>query len=226
MGVLGDAVLEGRLEALHARSDGQSEETGTWFDEFFKDGGPPPAEREARIKAFLADKMVALERDKAEFCYQLIRVTGARRVVEIGTSYGVSTVYLAAAVRDNLAAVGGEGTVIGTEYEPDKARAALALFAETGLAAFVALREGDLRATLKDLEGPIDFVLMDIWLPMVMPAIEMVAPRMKTGAVVIADNTARHRDEYGSYFGYLATHGFRTMTLPFAGGLEMSVKTG
>ncbi len=224
MGVLADADLERRLAALHGASEAQTGETQAWFGEFFKDGGPPAAERDPQIKAFLADKMVALERGKAEFCYQLIRATGARRVVEIGTSYGVSTVYLAAAVRDNLAVHGGEGVVIGTEYEPEKAAAARALFAEAGLGGLIDLREGDLRETLKDLSTPIGFVLMDIWIPMVIPAIELVAPRMRTGAVVVADNTAQVFNDYGPYFEYLAAHGFRTLTLPFEGGLEMSVK--
>jgi predicted O-methyltransferase YrrM len=225
MGVLDDADLERRLAALHGASDAQTEEMNRYFGELFGPGGPPEGEREAKIKSFLADKMVALDKDKAEFCHQLVRATGARRIVEIGTSYGVSTIYLAAALRANLAG-GGEGVVIGAEYEPDKSAAARALFAETGLSALIDLREGDLRETLKDLRGPIDFVLMDIWIPMVMPAIELVGPRMRPGAVVVADNTAQVFNDYGPYFQYLADHGFRTLTLPFAGGLEMSVKGG
>ena len=225
MGVLGDPDLERRLEALHGASQAQTEEMNRYFGELFGPGGPPEAERETRIKAFLADKMVALERDKAEFCYQIIRATGARRVVEIGTSYGVSTVYLASALRANLAG-GGEGVIIGTEYEPEKAVAARALFAETSLSPLIDLREGDLRETLNDLQGLIDFVLMDIWIPMVIPAIERVAPHMRPGAVIIADNTAQVFNDYGPYFQYLAAHGFSTLTLPFEGGLEMSVKGG
>ena len=225
MGVLGNPDLERRLEGLHGASQAQTEEMNRYFGDLFGPGGPPEAERDTRIKAFLADKMVALEKDKAEFCYQLIRATGARRVVEIGTSYGVSTVYLAAALRANLAG-GGEGVVIGTEHEPEKAAAARALFAQTGLAPLIDLREGDLRETLNDLQGPIDFVLMDIWIPMVIPAIERVAPHMRPGAVIIADNTAQVFNDYGPYFQYLAAHGFSTLTLPFEGGLEMSVKGG
>jgi predicted O-methyltransferase YrrM len=226
MGVLGDADLERRVEGLHRASAAQEAPTRAWFDELFKDGGPPEAEREPKIKAYLADKMVALEKDKAEFCHQLVRATGARRIVEIGTSYGVSTVYLAEALRANLAQDGGQGVVIGTEYEPDKAAAARALFAEVGLGGLIDLREGDLRETLNNLKGPIDFVLMDIWIPMVMPAIERVGPLLKSGAVVVADNTAQVRNDYGPYFAWLAAHGFSTVTLPFAGGLEMSVKGG
>jgi predicted O-methyltransferase YrrM len=218
MGVLGDAELDRRLEALHDASEAQVGETRAWFDALFTDGGPPEAERAPKIKAYLADKMVALDKDKAEFCHQLIRATGARRIVEIGTSFGVSTLYLAAAARAN------EGVVIATEYEPDKARAARALFAETGLDSHIDLREGDLRETLKDLEGPVDFVLMDIWIQMVIPAMQILNPLIRPGGVIIADNTISVRREYGPYFEFLAANGFRTLTLPFEGGLEMSVK--
>ena len=69
----------------------------------------------------------------------------------------MSTLYLAQAVRDN-----GGGAVIATEYEPGKVAAARATFAEAGLTAFIDLREGDLRETLKVIEGDVDFVLMDI----------------------------------------------------------------
>ena len=122
----------------------------------------PPAKGE--VKAFWRDKLVALDRDKAEFCYQLCRASNARRIVEAGTSYGVSTLYLAAAVRDNVRAAGGDGVVIGTEYEPDKARAARAHFEQAGLSRFIDLREGDLRETLTEIDGPVDFMLVDIWL--------------------------------------------------------------
>ena len=86
----------------------------------------------AEIKTFLRDKLVALDRDKAEFCYQLCRANGARRIVEAGTSFGVSTLYLAAAVRDNTLAAGdgANGVVIATEHEPSKACAAKAHFQE------------------------------------------------------------------------------------------------
>src|SRR5258708_1873558 len=103
----------------------------------------PPAEEE--VKAFRSDKLVALDRNKAEFCYQLCRANNARRIVEIGTSYGVSTLYLAAAVRDNVRAVGANGVVIGTEYEANKASAARAHFEQAGLSGFLHLREGQQR---------------------------------------------------------------------------------
>jgi predicted O-methyltransferase YrrM len=133
MSVLRDPELERLLKRLHDRSDAQREDERAFYAAREKRGGPVREDDAARIKEFRRDKLVALDRDKAEFCYQLCRVGNARRIVEIGTSYGVSTLYLAAALRDNLQAGGGEGTVIGTEYEPDKAKAARGHFAEAGL---------------------------------------------------------------------------------------------
>jgi predicted O-methyltransferase YrrM len=220
MSVLRDPKLERLLTDLHGRSDAQV----AAMQAFASADGQPPAADE--IKAFRSDKFVALDRDKAEFCYQLCRATDARRIVEAGTSYGVSTLYLAAAVRDNVRARGGDGVVIGTEYEPAKASAARTHFEAAGLSRFIDLREGDLRETLKPVEGPVDFMLVDIWVAMARPALELVAPHLKAGAIVVCDNTDVHRDDYADYLAFIGNpaNGFRTMTLPFAGGLELSVR--
>jgi len=220
MSVLDDPELERLLARLHARSDEQV----AAIERFYGDRPQPPTDDE--IKAFRGDKLVALDRDKAEFCYQLCRANNVRRVVEVGTSYGVSTLYLAAAVRDNVRLAGGGGVVIGTEYEPDKASAARAHFEEAGLGNFIDLREGDLRETLKQIDGPVDFVLMDVWIAMARPALELVARHLRAGAIVICDNTEQHRGDYADYFAFLEerANGFRTMTLPFSGGLEFSVR--
>jgi predicted O-methyltransferase YrrM len=221
MSVIGDPELESLLAGLHARSDEQAAAMRS-FDASRTNQAPPPAAQEAR--AFLSDKLVALDSDKAEFCYQLCRANNARRIVEIGTSYGVSTLYLAAAVRDNVRAGGGNGVVIGTEYEANKAAAARTHFEQAGLSHFIDLREGDLRQTLRQIDGPVDFMLVDIWITMARPALELVTPHLRPGAIVIADNTAQYRSEYADYFAFLNAQGFRTMTLPFDGGLEMSVR--
>lgn len=219
MSVLRDPNLEQLLATLHARSDDQA----AAIKAFHAGQARPPADE--ALKAFRRDKLVALDRDKAEFCYQLCRATHARRIVEAGTSYGVSTLYLAAAVRDNIHH-GGEGVVIGTEYEPAKAQAARTHFAAAGLDHLIELREGDLRETLRQLPGPIDFMLVDIWVGMAQPALALVTPHLRPGAVVVCDNTGRHRSDYAAYFAFLndPANGFRTMTLPFDGGLEVSVR--
>ena len=223
MSVIQDPSLDRFLLSLHARSDAQAAALAEFEERRLQQLNAPSEEE---IKRFRSDKFVALDRDKAEFCYQLCRALNARRIVEIGTSFGVSTLYLAAAVRDNVGQDGGNGIVIGTEYEPRKAEAARANFAQAGLAGYIDLREGDLRDTLQVIEGPVDFLLMDIWVKMARPAIELVAPSLRPGAVVICDNTELFRSDYAAYFAFLndTANGFRTMTLPFQGGLEFSVR--
>lgn len=222
MSVLTDTALQARIDGLQAASIAQEAETSRYFSERAKKGDLSWDGLDAAADRFMADKLVALEPIKAEFCHMLCRALRATRVVEIGTSYGVSTLYLADAVRAN-----GGGVVIGTEYEPAKAAAARASFEAAGVADLIDLREGDLRATLKDLEGPIDFVLMDIWTEMARPALELVHPHLRPGAVIVADNTTSFRHAYRHFFEFVADpkNGLTTMTLPFDGGLEMVVKS-
>jgi predicted O-methyltransferase YrrM len=209
------------LDRLYQKSNAQTGEMMSYFAKRAAEGSLNFNKFDDQTNRFLSDKLVALDRDKAEFCYQVCRSLNAQRIVEAGTSFGVSTLFLAAAVRDN-----GGGIVIGTEYEPSKARVARANFAEAGLADLIDLREGDLRETLKDVGGPVDFMLIDIWTPMSRPALSLVAPRLRKGAVVICDNTTQFRDAYHDYFEFIADPANRllTMTLPFEGGLEFTVR--
>jgi predicted O-methyltransferase YrrM len=71
-------------------------------------------------------------------------------------------------------------------------------------------------------------MLIDIWTPMARPALELVAPHLRPGAAVVCDNTAQFPEAYRDYFAFLRdpANRFTTMTLPFEGGLELSVRTG
>ncbi|MGH6908557.1 MAG: O-methyltransferase [Phenylobacterium sp.] len=221
MSALADPALQARVDALHAQSIAQEAETGRYFSERAKKGELSWDGLDEASHRFMADKLVALDPIKAEFCHLLCRALGARRVVEVGTSYGVSTLYLADAVRAN-----GGGVVIGTEHEAAKAAAARETFAQAGMADLIDLREGDLRETLKVIEGPVDFVLMDIWTEMALPALELIAPHLRQGAVVVADNTTQVRHAYRHFFEFVddPKNGLKTMTLPFDGGLEFVVR--
>lgn len=110
------------------------------------------------------DAFIALDQDKCQFIYQLALATRARNIVEVGTSFGVSTIYLALAVGSNLEKIGGKGIVIATEKESTKAEKARGFWREAGeelVSRYIDLREGDLLETLKDDVPTVDMVLLD-----------------------------------------------------------------
>lgn len=176
----------------------------------------------------LLDVPMAISPDEGEFLYQIVRARRARLVVEFGTSFGVSTIYLAAAVRDTVREHGGDGVVIGTEIEPTKASVAKANVADAGLADFVDVRVGDARETLKQAGGPVDFLLLDSWIPLVRPVIDVVGPQLRVGAMVVCDNVQLYEREYAAYTALVRDpkNGFRSVMLSHEGGLEISIKLG
>ncbi|UKZ76936.1 hypothetical protein TrVFT333_004651 [Trichoderma virens FT-333] len=177
----------------------------------------------------MRDKFIALDQDKCQFVYQLARAIGARNIVEIGTSFGVSTIYLALAVGSNLDHLGGEGKVIATEKEHTKAERARQHWKEAGdslVTRHIDLREGDLLETLKNNIPQIDLILLDIWAPVALPALKLLEPRLRSGAVVIIDNSISSATRYKELFDHLRspTSGYTNLTLPYSNGLEMCVK--
>jgi predicted O-methyltransferase YrrM len=158
--------------------------------------------------------------EQGDLIYLLCRAVGARRVVEFATSIGMSTLYFAAAVRDN-----GGGKVIGSDIVPGKLAAARRNLAAAGLAAWVDLRPGDARETLRDLGGPVDVALIDGWPGGEGPSLarqmmDIIAPQVRIGGIVINDNA---EPDYLDYIRDPA-NGFRSMSLPLKGGTELSVK--
>lgn len=174
------------------------------------------------IRRRLVGQRVALDPDKALLCYLLCCATGARMVVEVGTSFGDSTIYLAAAVREN----GGDvpGIVIGTEREPSKVAAARQNLQRAGLADVADIREGDFRKTLLNIVGQIDFVLLDIWASLARPALDLLQRQLRPGAMVACDNVERFRRDYRDYLDRVRDPhgGFLSTTLPYDGGFELS----
>ncbi|KAK7408136.1 hypothetical protein QQX98_009727 [Neonectria punicea] len=175
----------------------------------------------------MLDKFIALDEDKCQFVYQLINATGATNVVEAGTSFGVSTIYLALAVAKTKAATGKPGTVIATEKEVEKANIAKKYWKQCGevVEGHIDLRVGDLLQTLKQDLPEVDLLLLDIWAALALPTLKIVQPRLKHGGVVLIDNTISGAEGYADLLAYLRApeNGFRNMTLPFTNGFEMSV---
>ncbi len=158
--------------------------------------------------------------EQGRFLYLTARAIGARRIVEFGTSFGISTLYLAAAVRDN-----GGGEVIGTEIEPSKAEVARRNFEEAGLADVVNLRVGDARESLAGLQGPVDLLLLDGWKDLYLPLLLQLKPALRPGAVVLADNIFTFKKSLAPFVEYMQSpqNGFTSTTLKLSDGLEYAV---
>jgi predicted O-methyltransferase YrrM len=173
----------------------------------------------------MADRMkdlyIPITREQGQFVYLVARAVGARRVVEFGTSLAISTIYEAAAVRDN-----GGGLVIGSEIEPSKLSRAQANVDEARLTSYVEIRPGDALETLRDSGGPVDLVLLDGWKDLYVPVLEILAPQLRSGAIVLADNIHTFPRALAPYLEWVRdiSNGFQSVTLPLGHGTEFSVR--
>jgi predicted O-methyltransferase YrrM len=144
-----------------------------------------------------------------------------RTVVEFGASLGFSTIHLAAAVRDI-----GAGRVITTEIDPGKAAAAERYLAEAGLDDLVEVRVGDALTTLQDV-GEVDLLFLDGWNNLYEPVVELLAPRLSPGALVIADLSADDPDQVNYVERMRAPgSGFVTVDIPLDAGVVVSAWLG
>jgi len=172
----------------------------------------------------MADLGIPISAEQGMFAYLVARSIGARRIVEFGTSFGVSAIYLASALRDN-----GGGILIGSEFIPSKAERARANIEEAGLADCVEIRVGDAMGTLSDPGGDIDLLLIDGSKDLYLPILKMLAPHLRQGGVVLADNVLSPfiKKTLAEYVAYMQddSNGFVSVTVPFQDGFEYSVKS-
>jgi predicted O-methyltransferase YrrM len=169
-----------------------------------------------------AGNFLNVSADFGRFLYICARARQAKRIVEFGTSFGISTIHLAVALRD-----GGGGQLIGTELEPAKAQRAQENLAAAGLGDIVDIRVGDALETLRDgVGGTIDLVLLDGAWTLYLPVLKLLEPHLSPGAMVIGENAI---EEAGDYLNYVRNpdNGYRTIPLPFEPGRgnELSVRT-
>ncbi len=174
------------------------------------------------VQPYLDDAYIPISREAGRFLHLTACAIGARSTVEFGTSFGISAIYLACAMR----ATGGR--FIGSEQVPAKIAAARRNLEEAGLAAYAEIREGDALATFADLPSPIDFVLLDGWKDLYLPMLALLKPKLRKGSVVCADNIFTFRKDLAPYVAHVGDvrQGFRSMTLPLGEGLEYSVYVG
>lgn len=146
----------------------------------------------------------------------------AHRVVEFGSSFGISSIYLAAAVKAR------GGILIGSEREPNKVERARANLEEAGLADCVDIREGDALETLADIEAPIDLLFLDGWKELYLPVLRLLEPKLRPGSLVLADNMRTFPDDLSAYLDHVsrADGPYSTTIIPYDSGLGYSLFTG
>jgi predicted O-methyltransferase YrrM len=154
--------------------------------------------------------------------YSLIRTGRPATVVEFGTSFGIATIHLAAAVRDN-----GAGRVISTELNVAKAQRSRDHLAEAGLADVVEVITGDALHTLADLAGSVGFVLLDGWKELYLDMLRVLEPRLSPGAMVVADDTESFATALAGYLDYVRdeANGYVSVAFPVGDGVEVSCRT-
>ncbi|WP_372437049.1 O-methyltransferase [Pseudomonas chlororaphis subsp. aureofaciens] len=166
----------------------------------------------------LKDLWLPVSRDTGGLLYMLARSTRARHIVEFGTSFGISTLHLAAALRDN-----GGGRLIGSEFEASKVQRARQHLLEGGLADLVEIREGDALKTLAvDLPESIDLLLLDGAKALYADILALVESRLRPGALIVADNT----DYCPDYLARVRSPGSGYLSVPFSDNVELSMRLG
>jgi predicted O-methyltransferase YrrM len=169
----------------------------------------------------LQDMYMPVSPDVGRFLYALVRSCRPETVVEFGTSFGISTIHLAAAVADN-----GAGRVVTTELSDQKATAAKQSLEQAGLAGVVTILRGDALETLASVTGPVGLVLLDGWKDLYVPVLRLLQPRLVPGALVVADDTSF--ESAANYLAYVRDpgNGFVSVAFPVKDGLEISSWTG
>ena len=150
----------------------------------------------------------------------LTKESEAKTILEVGSSYGYSTVWLAEAARQN------RGKVISLEIHSEKQEHARSSVKKAGLDGFVDFRLGDARDLLAKLKGKVDFVLLDLWKNLYIPCFDLFYPKLSAGAVVVADNmtypesTRKYVEAYRKHIR--KKPGIQSVLLNVGSGLELT----
>src|SRR5208337_2977041 len=158
------------LERLHSLADARDE---ALIQQVRGNEAVWNAATSAQKATMMQDALLPVSKDAGRFLYAVARSISAKRIVEFGTSFGVSAIYFAAALKDN-----GGGVVIGSELEPNKVAKANRHLAAAGLSQFAEVRAGDAVQTLRDVGGTVDLLFLDGWKLMYPDVLNLLMPSL------------------------------------------------
>jgi predicted O-methyltransferase YrrM len=220
MSTLASPVVSALIERLFAAADEKDPESFRIAREAQARRDRPPSDRERA--ELMRDVYMPVSPDVGRLLYLLARSRNAGLVVEFGTSYGISGIHLAAALRD-----AGRGRLVTTEFDAIKAERARENFRTAGLLDLIDIRVGDAFETLKSgLDGGIDLVLLDGWKPLYLPMLKFLEPRLSPGALIVADDLAVAPEALTVYVGYVRepSNGYVSVEVPLGDRIEVSVR--
>ncbi len=166
-----------------------------------------------------ARKMLNLEPETARLLSILVRLSGARRVLEIGTSNGYSTIWLASAVAET------GGRVISIDRSAEKQSVARENLRRAALLDRVDLRLGEANAIVGELSGPFDLVFFDADRISAPEQLRLLVPKLAAAALVLADNVLSHPAEIAGYLATVASlPGFDHVVVPIGKGLSVAYR--
>ena len=214
MSALDDPKVQSVLQREHARAESDGERLSPLRDKI----DAAKADGTFTYDMYPANVYLAIEPDMGRFLNLCARGIDAGCIVEFGTSFGISTIYLAAAARET------GGRVIGSELEPSKAERARANLEEAGLADVVDIRVGDAMETLAAMDSTIDLLFLDGWKDLYVPVAQLLEKNLRHGALVLADNIHTSHAGIDAFVEHMGRDGgpFHSVTLPFESGLHYS----
>lgn len=180
-------------------------------------------------RRLFSDLFSAITPERGALLYLVARAIQAKRVVEFGSSFGVSTIYLATAARDNSSGPVGQSAtaarVIGSDMEPQKVAAATKNIEAARLGDLVTILQGDALETLRSVEAPIDLAFLDGRKDLYLPVLKLIEPKLRAGAVILSDNIDSYRREVRPFLDYVhsTANGYASSTLDLSDSMEMSI---
>ena len=177
-------------------------------------------ERSSKTKVARGQEMLAITADTGVFFSILLKAIRARRVLEVGTSAGFSTLWLADAI-------GKKGRLTTIEMDPRKVERARKNFKQAGVDRLVEVKQGVALDVLCTLRGKFDFVLLDADKENIIKYFDLVLPLVRAGGIIAADNMLfppPYRPMMKKYARHVRKHNVQSVTVPIGMGEEITIK--